>query len=196
MSGDTSKESLALPGSGDMAIVLGIVWDPGDDIFKVKVRVNLSRKYRSTRLERDLNYDEIPSLLEMKISKRMLLSITNSCYDPLGLLSPITIRMKIAMRKLYSKDLKLSWDEDLNEITKREWVHILMTVKNAEVTSFQRCIKPKDVLQKPDLIICNDGSESAMYVCMYVFFIKWVFTSKICYYICYLHPTLKFTSQL
>ena len=56
--------------------------------FFTKVHINLFKKYKSVRTERDLNLDEIPSITDIKITKRMLLRIVNSCYDPLGLLVP------------------------------------------------------------------------------------------------------------
>ena len=91
----------------------------------------------------------------------MLLSIVNSCYDPLGLQVPITIQMKIALRRLYSKELKLGWDDEVPDYIKREWVDILCRLKEAEDLTFNRCVKPKDMTGEPILIICSDGSEQA-----------------------------------
>ena len=104
-SGDTSEETLSLLGSGELGRVLGIQWEPKSDALQVKVRINVSKKYRNARTHKDLNIEEIPSILNIKISRRMLLSIVNSCYDPLGLLVPITNLMKIALRRLYNKEL-------------------------------------------------------------------------------------------
>ena len=161
-SGDVSEETLSLLGSRDFGRVHGIRWEPKNDVFLTKVRINLSKKYKSVRTERDLNLDEIPSITEKKITKRMLLSIVNSCYDPLGLLVPITIQMKISLRQLYSKELNLGWDEAVPAHIKREWVDILCKVKRAEDITFNRCIKPRDSVGNPKLLICSDGSEKAM----------------------------------
>ena len=53
-SGDTSKENLALLGTGEVGRVLGICWNPEHDEFAVKVRINLSKKYKGARRESDL----------------------------------------------------------------------------------------------------------------------------------------------
>ena len=58
-SGDTSKENLALLGTGEVGRVLGICWNPEHDEFAVKVRINLSKKYTGARRESDLGYQEI-----------------------------------------------------------------------------------------------------------------------------------------
>ena len=167
-SGDVTEEELSLLGSGEVGRVLGIGWDPRKDEFKVRVRINVSKKYRSARVGKDLSYDEIPSLVRMKLTRRMLLSIVNSCYDPYGLLSPITIQMKIALRRMYSKELNIGWDDELPREIKEQWVRVLSRVKEAEKVSFKRCVKPENSVGQPDLVICNNGSELAMCSATYV----------------------------
>ena len=46
-SGDVSKETLSLLGAGDFGRVLGIGWQPEKDVFLIKLRINVSRKYKS-----------------------------------------------------------------------------------------------------------------------------------------------------
>ena len=162
MSGDTLDEALKLLGSGELGRVLGMGWEPGGDVFKVKVRINITVKLQSGKKERDLEREEIPSIIRIKITLRMLVSVTNSCYDPIGLLVAITVCMKIGLRRLYTREKKFTWDEELPEDVKKEWIQILLKVKDAEKITFKRCIKPVNARGNPDLIICNDGSELAM----------------------------------
>ena len=162
MSGDTLDEALKLLGSGELGRVLGMGWEPGGDVFKVKVRINITVKLQSGKKERDLEREEIPSIIKIKITLRMLVSVTNSCYDPIGLLVAITVCMKIGLRRLYTREKKFTWDEELPEDVKKEWIQILLKVKDAEKITFKRCIKPVNARGNPDLIICNDGSELSM----------------------------------
>ena len=157
-SGDSTDKDLSLLGSDGMERVLGVIWNPEDDVLRVKVRINLSKKYRQARTAKDLDLDEIPSITNMKITRRLLLSITNSCYDVFGILGPITISMKIGLRRINGS----SWDEDQPEDVKKQWVTTLTKLKKAESTTFKRCLKPADATGNPILIICSDGSESAM----------------------------------
>ena len=52
-SGEVSDETLSLLGSGDLGRVLGIGWEPRSDVFKINVRINFSKKYKSARTEKD-----------------------------------------------------------------------------------------------------------------------------------------------
>ena len=112
-SGVDCDAALKLLGSGDLGRVLGMGWEPREDVFKIKVRINLSNKYKKGRSSEDILYEDIPSIVEMKLTKKLLLSFVNFCYEPLGLSSTITVQMKIAMRKLYSRDNILGWDNDI-----------------------------------------------------------------------------------
>ena len=67
-SGDTSKEMLLLLCSGDFGRVLGIGWEPWKDVFMIKARSNLSRKYMSAKIGRDLSYEEIPAVVNRRIT--------------------------------------------------------------------------------------------------------------------------------
>ena len=55
--------------------VLGVAWDPESDQFAVTVRVNDSKKHKGLRPEPDMPYEEIPSLLTMKLTRRVLLGL-------------------------------------------------------------------------------------------------------------------------
>ena len=160
--GDQSCEALALLGTSEMGHVLGICWDPTKDEFSVKARINISKKYKGERTEPDYSYEQIPQIIEIKLTRRILLGIVNSCYDPLGLLSPITIQLKIELRRLYNKELNLGWDDPVPRHLKANWIKILQLLKSAEKIRFPRCIRPKTATGDPELIMCNDGSVEAM----------------------------------
>ena len=93
MSGELSVDSQALLGTGEVGRILGIGWKPYEDEFVVRARVNISKKFKGARKEADMLYSEIPILAANKLTRRILLGITNSCYDPLGLVSPITVQL-------------------------------------------------------------------------------------------------------
>ena len=56
----------------------------------------------------------------------------------------------------------MSWDDDVPDSIKRLWVTILRKVKEAESVTFKRCVRPKNAIGKPILIICSDASEQAI----------------------------------
>ena len=169
-SGCTSKEPLSLLGSGELGRVLGIGWEPSSDVYKVEVKINFSKKLKTGRAEPDLSYDDIPSIMAMPVSLRLLLSFVNSCYEPLGLTCPITVQLKIPLRNAHRQVFNkvLSWDDDVGEEAKSIWVEVIQRVKQTENLSFKRCIKPSNAVGSPMLIICSDGSEQAMSAAVYI----------------------------
>ena len=167
-SGDSSDDILALLGCGEIGRVLGIYWDPKLDQFCVKVRVNISKKFKGVRKSPDLSKEEIPALIVQKLTRAILLSITNSIYDLYGFFVPITIQLKIIIRETHKKSLKLRWNDDLPRDLKEKAVNVLLLAKEAEQIRFQRCISRKDSVGAPILIVFNDGSTVAMCTSAYI----------------------------
>ena len=46
----------------------------------------------------------------------MLLGFVMSCYDPMGLICPLTIKLKLQLRILYGPENDLGWDEPIPEV--------------------------------------------------------------------------------
>ena len=104
--------------------VLGVIWDPTTDNFHYKVKLSLSPKKKTTRTHKDAtpaNVRPTYSVPEV-LTKCMILSQVNSIYDPLGLAGPYTVRAKILMRKLWTYETKLDWDDPIPEEYRREWM--------------------------------------------------------------------------
>ena len=126
--------------------VLGVVWDPIKDNFHFKVKLI------------------IPSVL----TKRIILSQVNSIYDSLGLAGPYTVRAKILMRKLWTYETKLDWDDPIPEEYGREWMTFFSDLPEMEKITVKRYIKPHRAIGDPILIIFSDGSNNAYGACAYV----------------------------
>ena len=144
---------LALLGSGEINRVLGLIWDPPTDQLTVTAHINISKKKKGVKTEPDLEYEEIPRLLQIRLTKRLVLRIVYSCYDPLGLVCVITVQLKIELRKLYGKDQKIGWDDALPRDIVERWVELLQLLKRIESVSFERCIKPPGAVGDPSLIL-------------------------------------------
>ena len=72
----------------------------------------------------------VKSNLNQTFTKRSMLSIINSIYDPLGLINPFTIRAKILMRKLWAQNPKIDWDDNLPKEIEQEWEEILLDMND------------------------------------------------------------------
>ena len=101
----------------------------------------------------DVQTSEIPLLNNVKLARRMLLGLTNSCYDLLGLLAWLINKMKIELRDLYQNELNLTWDKDILQ-EKDVWVFLLQLFKSAESLQL-RCISDVSSNKNPELIVFN-----------------------------------------
>ena len=122
-SGDRSsgdKTKIAMEPSAATEKVLDVVWDPIRDNFQFKAKLSFSPKKKLTLIRKDMTPADIhiPDIL----TKRTLLSQVNYIYNPPGLARPYTARAKILMRKLWTNETKLDWDDPLPEENSREWV--------------------------------------------------------------------------
>ena len=157
--------------------VLGVIWDPTTDNFYYKVKLSLSPKKKTTRTHKDAtpaNVQPTYSVPEV-LTKRMILSQVNSIYDPLGLAGPYTVRAKILMRKLWTYEAKLDWDDPIPEEYGREWMTFFDDLPEMEKITVKRCLKPHNAIGDPILILFSDGSNNAYGACAYV---RWELSTR------------------
>ena len=81
-------------------------------------------------------------LVEKLSTRRGLISMLSSVYDPLGLGAPFMLEGRQIIQQLCQD--KLQWDEQIDERSAYEflkWKNNLLTLENVTVP---RCYKPKD----------------------------------------------------
>ena len=77
---------------------------------------------------------------QQSLTRRSILSVLNSVYDPLGLLAPVMLTGKAILQELCK--LNCGWDEEIpNDLADKwkEWLRELNLVSDLRV---QRCLKP------------------------------------------------------
>lgn len=97
---------------------LGVTWDVNEYTIKFKVKIS-----------------------EKPLTRRGILSIVSSLFDPLGLVSPVTLRAKIIVQSLCRQ--KLGWDDRIPQKNRDEWKNWLSTLPCLENISVNRCFKPQ-----------------------------------------------------
>lgn len=155
--------------------VLGMTWEPKEDQFSFKVKINFSKKCKNVRTGLDLTVDEITHKMPNSLTKRMVLSQVASLYDPLGLLTPFTVQCKLLMRQLITlkreqdaAEQTLSWDDPIPDDMYDQWVCLFKNMFALEKIKFQRCIKPDSAIGNPTLVVYADASNVAYSTCAYV----------------------------
>lgn len=152
--------------------VLGLSWDPQRDIFMFKVHLNFSKKMRNHFQEPYLTIEDLEEKLPIVMSRRIILRQVASIYDPLGMMTPFTLKMKLLMRDLVvsmnADGKKIGWDEAIDEESRQKWMLVFKEMFEMEHISFNRCFKPKDAVGNPDLVVFCDGSMKAFGAVAYV----------------------------
>ena len=131
----------------DIDKVLGMEWDTEADVIKFRSRKGNLSKHEST--------------------KRQCLSTIYSIYDPIGLLTPVTVAAKIILRKVWATRHLLDWDDQLPIQIQRDWDLFRESLDEIGNLTFMRSVKPANG-ELPVLVLFSDGSKEAYGVAAYI----------------------------
>uniref|UniRef100_A0A914ZDX7 Integrase catalytic domain-containing protein n=1 Tax=Panagrolaimus superbus TaxID=310955 RepID=A0A914ZDX7_9BILA len=123
--------------------VLGLQWNPVADTITVKMPSNATEK---------------PG-----VTKREVLAEIASKYDPLGILAPITVRLKLFMQDLWKKNT--SWDEKLSPDETSKWK---ILIEEPMAVTVDRYLKPVEGAIDYELHIFCDASAKAYAAVAYI----------------------------
>ena len=98
---------------------LGVRWDVEGDVFCFKIEVN-----------------------DKPLTRRGLLSVVSSVYDPLGFAAPVILPAKAILQDLCRK--RLEWDDPIPTEEKERWLKWLKDLPKLERFSVDRCFKPQN----------------------------------------------------
>ena len=117
--------------------VLGLKWDPRLDQLQI------------------IPNEKLMNEASWKFSKRNALALISSLFDPLGLLSPLSIRGKIFIQSLWK--LKVIWDEPLSKEYIKALTDILREFQHTSEFSFPRRV----IFEVSELHVFVDASSKA-----------------------------------
>ncbi|XP_052472158.1 uncharacterized protein LOC128028879 [Carassius gibelio] len=115
---------------------LGLQWCAETDTFRFKMAVQ-----------------------ERPLTRRGILSVISSVYDPIGFLAPFALPAKLMLQNLCR--LNCGWDDHISPNCQLQWVGWLEDLRKLSTFSIPRCIKPKDFgpLTSAPLHHFSDASE-------------------------------------
>lgn len=99
----------------ELSSVLGMKWQKVED-----------------KLQVDIPYEQLPE----KITKRVILSMVQKLFDPLGFLAPTTLIPKLILQQTWEK--KSSWDDELSAEMKKEFISWWSTVQELKKVHIPR----------------------------------------------------------
>ena len=124
---------------------LGIVWNVSSDEFQFEVDF------------------AVPKV----VTRRSILSVISSTFDPLGLIGPILVVGKILFQKVTK--MKLSWDENVPPDIRKEWESWLLSLRGLSEIKIKRCVKTSEFNDAYlELHHFSDASLKAYGCCSYL----------------------------
>jgi len=140
----SSDEQLILQGLPEGS-ALGMLWSTQKDVLKFKI--NMKNKPQT---------------------RRGILSVISSIYDPLGLAGPFILKGRQILQKICRDNL--SWDEAVPQYILDEWYCWKDNLKDIEELSLERCVKPQDFgcTKNITLHLFADASDSGYGVAAYI----------------------------
>lgn len=125
--------------------VLGVKWNVSSDTFSFKVILN-----------------------EKPATRRGILSIVASVFDPLGFMAPFLLLGKKILQEMCQKNI--GWDEPLPEELKPQWESWLNDLQNLQSIQIPRCFIPEDLgkVKRVELHHFSDASSYGYGQCTYI----------------------------
>ncbi|KAL7881123.1 hypothetical protein SRHO_G00033770 [Serrasalmus rhombeus] len=136
---------------GSILKVLGLVWRPATDDFVFDLRGLLD------------------ILKERENTKRSVLQSSARIFDPLGFLTPFTIRIKCMFQEMWERGLQ--WDEELPpDLTKKwqQWCSELPQLHEVSIPRWYKTHRPQQSNQVLKLHVFCDLSERAYSAVAYI----------------------------
>ncbi|XP_049323488.1 uncharacterized protein LOC125783001 [Astyanax mexicanus] len=93
-------------------------------------------------------------------TRRGILSVVSSVYDPLGFLVPVTLPAKLMLHELCRKNY--GWDDQIPQSLEQQWIKWLTDLQQVNAFKVDRCIKAQDFgqLDHAQLHHFSDASEN------------------------------------
>ncbi|XP_014665117.1 PREDICTED: uncharacterized protein LOC106807320 [Priapulus caudatus] len=97
---------------------------------------------------------------EQPLTRRGILSMVSSVYDPLGFLAPLMLKAKVILQELCK--LELEWDQQIPEKFSSQWRIWLQDLDRLASFKIARCVKPQGFgqVQSAQLHHFSDASET------------------------------------
>ena len=106
---------------------------------------------------------------EMKLTKRNLLSLLAGLFDPLGIISPMIVCMKILLQNLCCENR--GWDEELEGNSSRNFHEWIADLSKIEGISISRCIYERTKQEVLECELHGFGDASSKAYCAVVYLV-------------------------
>ena len=149
-----SKNDISVIGDN----VLGIKWNELEDELIIDLKGFLSN------INDNDNY---------VVTKRDILSIVASFYDPVGYIQPVIVKLKIFFQSVCKQNI--TWNDPLSSEDLQKWNSLIDSIRKIEIVKIQRCYDyfvSHDPYTSIKLIGFSDASLVAYGCCIYLRYVS------------------------
>ena len=114
------------------------------EIEKLPLESTLGLKW-SAELDQsvwEVSKERMSAIYDKPVTRRSLLSVIYSIFDPLGFIAPFTMKAKLLLQTLCRK--KVTWDADIQEPERAQWDRWIADLADLKNVHVNRCFKPED----------------------------------------------------
>ena len=133
-----ASQKVSIDGNSQLERALGLQWSVDSDKFAFDI-----------------------SLQEKSRTRRGILSVASSLYDPLGLVAPVTLVPKLVLQNACRQ--KLQWDETISESDTDKWANWLQSISSLSKVSIDRCIQPTELDMSTSVVELHMFSDASEY---------------------------------
>ena len=127
--------------------ILGLRWDNATDTISFQ--------------------DNLPNEEIETLTKRDVLQQSSKIFDPMGILSPVTVRAKLLMQTLWKA--KFEWDQPLSKEIVEKWNDIIRDLRKVIKLQIPRCyFSETQESESTSIHVFSDASISAYGACVYI----------------------------
>ena len=148
--------------------VLGCLFDIKSDFLGIKFTFNPSKKKKGLKTHPDLTLSDVNKFHESSHSRRALLSLVNGIYDPIGIASPYTIKLKLLMKQTIAEQESNDWDSPVPDNIIKDWISVIKEGILVDSLYFPCSTVSSKAVKKPRLVGFWDGSSQAFSGAIYV----------------------------
>ena len=155
-----SKEVLAsIPGSDRAPTLASLDFDNNSQTERA---LGVSWEIKNDTFSFQIKQDQKP------FTRRGLLSIVASLFDPLGLVAPVTLSAKMLFQRLCKE--KMGWDEPMSKLDIDNFCAWLNSLNSLTKLKIPRCFKPSNFgsLLETELHLFSDASQFGYGACCYL----------------------------
>ena len=135
----------------------GYLWQPVEDTMSIDVKELCLQKAKRGKPAEPVIGD-FGEALKKSFTRRVLVGQAAKVFDPIGLATPFTARLKLDLHKICR--LGLGWDEPIPEDYLETWVQNLHATQELKQIRFQRTIIPPDAINTDvHLLVAVDASQ-------------------------------------